>query len=144
IAAATGARMVVDLSTTGPRVARKVAAGLAEKGIVLVDCPVSGGVGGAEKGTLALMAACPRPAFDEIETLLQTFGKTFYVGAEAGMGQMIKVINNLMSVTSLTIASEALVLGVKAGLDPDVMLDVINAGSGRNNATTDKIPKFVL
>lgn len=144
IASATGARMIVDLSTTGPRVARKVAAGLGAKGVVLVDCPVSGGVGGAEKGTLALMAACPRPLFDEIETLLQTFGKTFHVGEEAGMGQMIKVINNLMSVTSLTIASEALVLGVKAGLDPDVMLDVINAGSGRNNATTDKIPKFVL
>lgn len=60
------------------------------------------------------------------------------------MGQMVKVINNLMSVTSLTIASEALVLGTKAGLDPEVLLEVINAGSGSTNATTDKIPKYVL
>ena len=144
IAAAAGAKLVVDLSTTGPRVARKVGAGLAEHGLLLVDCPVSGGVGGAEKGTLALMVACPKSVYDDLDPLLQTFGKTFHVGEEAGMGQMIKVINNLMSVTSLTIASEALVLGVKAGLDPDVMLEVINAGSGRTNATTDKIPKFVL
>jgi 3-hydroxyisobutyrate dehydrogenase-like beta-hydroxyacid dehydrogenase len=144
IAAAAGAKTVVDLSTTGPRVARKVGAGLAAHGLLLVDCPVSGGVGGAEKGTLALMVACPKPVFDDLAPLLRTFGKTFHVGEEAGMGQMIKVINNLMSVTSLTIASEALVLGVKAGLDPDVMLEVINAGSGRTNATTDKIPKFVL
>jgi 3-hydroxyisobutyrate dehydrogenase-like beta-hydroxyacid dehydrogenase len=144
IARAAGAKTVVDLSTTGPRVARKVGAGLAEHGLLLVDCPVSGGVGGAEKGTLALMVACPVAVYDDLAPLLQTFGKTFHVGEEAGMGQMIKVINNLMSVTSLTIASEALVLGVKAGLDPDVMLEVINAGSGRTNATTDKIPKFVL
>jgi 2-hydroxy-3-oxopropionate reductase len=144
IAKAAGAKTIVDLSTTGPRVARKVGAGLAEHGLLLVDCPVSGGVGGAEKGTLALMVACPKAVFDDLDPLLQTFGKTFHVGEEAGMGQMIKVINNLMSVTSLTIASEALVLGVKAGLDPDVMLEVINAGSGRTNATTDKIPKFVL
>lgn len=144
IAGAAGAKIVVDLSTTGPRVARKVGAGLAEHGLLLVDCPVSGGVGGAEKGTLALMVACPVAVYDDLAPLLQTFGKTFHVGEEAGMGQMIKVINNLMSVTSLTIASEALVLGVKAGLDPDVMLEVINAGSGRTNATTDKIPKFVL
>jgi len=144
IAKAAGAKTVVDLSTTGPRVARKVGAGLKEHGLLLVDCPVSGGVGGAEKGTLALMVACPVAVYDDLAPLLQTFGKTFHVGEEAGMGQMIKVINNLMSVTSLTIASEALVLGVKAGLDPDVMLEVINAGSGRTNATTDKIPKFVL
>ncbi len=144
IAKAAGAKTVVDLSTTGPRVARKVGAGLAEHGLLLVDCPVSGGVGGAEKGTLALMVACPVAVYQDLAPLLQTFGKTFHVGEDAGMGQMIKVINNLMSVTSLTIASEALVLGVKAGLDPDVMLEVINAGSGRTNATTDKIPKFVL
>lgn len=139
-----GVRIVIDLSTTGPRVAREVAAGLSAAGIIPVDCPVSGGVAGAEKGTLALMAACPEDVFSEIEPILLTLGKTFYIGAEPGMGQMIKVINNLMSVTSLTIASEALVLGVKAGLDPEVMLKVINAGSGSTNATLDKIPKYVI
>jgi 2-hydroxy-3-oxopropionate reductase len=137
-------RTVIDLSTTGPRVAREVASGLSAAGITPVDCPVSGGVAGAEKGTLALMAACGEDVFAEIEPILLNLGKTFYIGAEPGMGQMIKVINNLMSVTSLTIASEALVLGTKAGLDPEVMLKVINAGSGSTNATLDKIPKYVI
>lgn len=139
-----GLRIVVDLSTTGPRTARKVAAGFAAAGIQPVDCPVSGGVAGAEKGTLALMAACGKDTFAEIEPILPVLGKTFYIGEEPGLGQMIKVINNLMSVTSLTIASEALVLGVKAGLDPEVMLKVINAGSGSTNATLDKMPKYVI
>lgn len=145
LAGAKGVRIVVDLSTTGPRVAKAVAAGLRAAGITPVDCPVSGGVGGAEKGTLAMMAACGQAAFDEIEPILKILGsKIFHVGEEPGMGQMVKVINNLMSVTSLTIASEALVLGTKAGLDPEVLLEVINAGSGSTNATTDKIPKYVL
>lgn len=145
LAEAAGVKIVVDLSTTGPRVAKRVAAGLRAAGITPVDCPVSGGVGGAEKGTLAMMAACGQAAFDELEPILKILGsKVFHVGEEPGMGQMVKVINNLMSVTSLTIASEALVLGTKAGLDPEVLLEVINAGSGSTNATTDKIPKFVL
>lgn len=138
------ARIVVDLSTTGPQMARRLGEGLAAAGKQAVDCPVSGGVGGAEAGKLALMAACPKPTFEEVASLLAEFGRTFHVGEEPGMGQMIKVINNLMSVTALAISSEALVLGAKAGLDPDVMLEVINAGSGRNAASTDKVPKFVL
>ena len=137
-------RIVIDLSTTGTRVARAIAAGLAEAGMRPVDCPVSGGVAGAGKGTLALMAACPPDVFAEIEPVLLNLGRIFHVGEEPGMGQMIKVINNLMSVTSLTIASEALVLGTKAGLDPEVMLKVINAGSGASNATLDKVPKYII
>ena len=135
---------VIDLSTTGPRVARKVAAGLADAGITAVDCPVSGGIPGAEKGTLALMVACPTAAFEAVLPILNVIGKSIHVGQEPGMGQMIKVINNLMSVTSLTIASEAMVLGTKAGLDPEVMLKVINSGSGSSNATTDKVPKYII
>ena len=115
LAAGKGARIVVDLSTTGPRVARKLAAGLREKGVTPVDCPVSGGVGGAKAGTLALVAAVQPQAFTELEPILKNLGKTFYVGAEPGMGQMVKVINNLMSVTSLAIASECLVLGARRG-----------------------------
>ncbi len=137
-------RIVVDLSTTGSKVAKSVAKGLADAGISPVDCPISGGVAGAEKGTLALMAACPAAVLDEVRPILECFGKVIHVGAEPGMGQTIKVINNLMSVTALSIASEALVLGAKAGLDPAVMVEVINAGSGSSNATLTKIPKFVL
>jgi len=139
-----GLRIVIDLSTTGPRMERLVAAGLRKAGITLVDCPVSGGVGAAEKGSLAMMAACAAETLEEVRAILEVLGKVIHVGAEPGMGQTLKVINNLMSVTALAIASEALVLGTKGGLDPAVMIEVINASSGGSNATMTKIPKFVL
>lgn len=144
LSAGKGMQVVIDLSTTGSRVAKAVAKGLAAAGIATVDCPISGGVAGAEKGTLALMAACPAAVLARVRPILDCFGKVFHVGDEPGMGQTIKVINNLMSVTALSIASEALVLGAKAGLDPAKMIEVINAGSGSSNATLTKIPKFVL
>ena len=134
----------VDLSTTGPRVAKAVASGLAAKNIAAVDAPVSGGPNGAQNGTLAIMVSCARELFGELEPLLRVLGKVFHVGELAGMGQMMKLANNLMSATALAITSEALVLGAKAGLDPKVMIDVINAGSGRNSASQDKFPRCVL
>ena len=139
-----GAKIVIDLSTTGPRTERQVAEGLRAAGITTVDCPVSGGVGGAEKGTLAMMVACDVSTMETVRPIIETLGKPIHVGAEPGMGQMVKVINNLMSVTALSIASEALVLATKAGLDPDILIEVVNSGSGSSNATMTKIPKFVL
>jgi 2-hydroxy-3-oxopropionate reductase len=139
-----GAGIVIDLSTTGPRTERYLAEGLKAAGMLTVDCPVSGGVGGAEKGTLAMMAACDVSTLEKVRPILETLGKPIHVGAEPGMGQMMKVINNLMSVTALSIASEALVLATKAGLDPDLLIEVVNSGSGSSNATMTKIPKFVL
>jgi 3-hydroxyisobutyrate dehydrogenase-like beta-hydroxyacid dehydrogenase len=144
VIAGSRARMFVDLSTTGPRTAIEVAEALGQKNIVAVDAPVSGGPGGAEKGTLAIMVAASRGAIDELRPFLDVLGKVFWVGEEAGMGQSMKLVNNLLSATAMSITSEALVLGVKAGLDPAVMLDVINAGSGRNTATADKFPRCVL
>ncbi|MEA2928532.1 MAG: hypothetical protein QOG38_960 [Hyphomicrobiales bacterium] len=140
----TKARTFIDLSTTGPRVAKEVAEGLARKGITAVDAPVSGGPSGAEKGTLAMMIACPRPLADELRPIIEVLGKFFYIGEAPGLGQTMKVINNLLSATAITITSEAMVMGVKAGLDPTTMLDVINAGSGRNTATADKFPRCVV
>ena len=138
------AKVFVDLSTTGPRVAKEVAEGLAKKGITAVDAPVSGGPSGAEKGTLAMMVACPKALADELRPVIEVLGKFFYIGEAPGLGQTMKVINNLLSATAITITSEAMVMGVKAGLDPATMLDVINAGSGRNTATADKFPRCVL
>ena len=144
IAAGSRVKTFVDLSTTGPRVAIEVAKGLSAKGIAAVDAPVSGGPTGAEKGTLAVMVSCPADVFAHLEPILRVFGKTFLVGERPGMGQTMKLANNLLSATALAITSEAMVMGVKAGLDPRVMLDVINAGSGRNSATQDKFPRTVL
>jgi 3-hydroxyisobutyrate dehydrogenase-like beta-hydroxyacid dehydrogenase len=137
-------RIFIDLSTTGPRVANEVAQRLEEKGIVAVDAPVSGGPAGAEKGTLAVMVSGPKQLSDDLMPILSVIGKVFWVGERAGLGQTMKLCNNLLSATAISITSEALVLGAKAGLDPAVMLDVINAGSGRNTATADKFPRCVL
>lgn len=137
-------KIVIDLSTTGPRMSAEVAKGLREAGIGFVDSPVSGGRAGALAGKLALMAACSPEDWKTVEPLLAVFGKLFYVGAEAGQAQTMKLINNLLSVVALAASSEGMAMGVKAGLDPQVMLDVINASSGRNSATTDKLPRAVL
>ncbi|MBZ8134475.1 NAD(P)-dependent oxidoreductase [Afifella sp. IM 167] len=137
-------KTVVDLSTTGPEGARALAKGLGEAGFTVVDCPVSGGVGGAEKGTLALMASGEEAAFERLKPIFEVLGRPFHVGPEPGMGQMTKVINNLLSVTALAATSEALVLGTKSGLDPEIMVEVFNVSSGQNSASLTKIPKFVL
>jgi len=138
------AKTLIDLSTTGPGMATRVAAGLAEHGIQWVDSPVSGGVAGAKGGTLAVMVSCPQPTFQAVEPILQNFGKLFFVGEKPGLAQVAKLGNNLLAAAAMVVSSEALAMGVKAGLDPKVMCDIINAGSGRNSATQDKFPRSVL
>lgn len=140
----TAVKTFVDLSTTGPRVAREVADALAVRGITAVDAPVSGGPAGARNGTLAVMIAGPRHLAEQLTQMLQVLGRTFFIGEQPGMGQTMKLANNILSATALVATSEALVMGVKAGLDPGVMLEVISAGSGRNSASEDKLPRCVL
>jgi 3-hydroxyisobutyrate dehydrogenase-like beta-hydroxyacid dehydrogenase len=137
-------KTLVDLSTTGPSVAKVVAAAAGEKNVAWLDSPVSGGVGGATKGTLAVMVSGPKPTFDEIEPLLKVFGKTFFVGEKPGLAQIAKLANNLLAASALVLSSEAMAMGVKAGLDARVLIDIINAGSGRNSATQDKFPQAIL
>jgi hypothetical protein len=137
-------KLFVDLSTTGPRAAAAIAAELAKSGIVAVDAPVSGGVAGAKKGTLAVMMAGPEAECARLRPILSAIGRVFTIGERPGMGQMMKLINNLLSATAVAATSEAMVLGVKAGLDPQVMIEVVNAGSGRNTATEDKFPRAIL
>jgi 3-hydroxyisobutyrate dehydrogenase-like beta-hydroxyacid dehydrogenase len=109
-----------------------------------VDSPVSGGVTGAAKGTLAVMLSCQKATYDEIEPLAKVFGKPFYVGDKPGLAQIAKLANNLLAGAALVISSEAVAMGVKAGLDAKVLIDIINAGSGRNSATQDKFPRSIL
>jgi 3-hydroxyisobutyrate dehydrogenase-like beta-hydroxyacid dehydrogenase len=134
----------VDLSTTGSHMAATIATGLAKRDIVQIDSPVSGGVAGAVKGTLAVMVSGPQADIDVVKDALGVFGKVFVIGHKPGMAQTMKLANNFLSATAMAATSEAVVMGVKAGLDPSVMVDVINAGSGRNTATTDKFPKAVI
>lgn len=140
------AKTLIDLSTTGPRTAMAIAKALETAGgaVTLVDSPVSGGVSGAEKGTLALMVSCPRAAFEQVEPVLKTFGKIFHVGEQPGLGQTLKLANNLLAAAAMAVSSEVMVMGVKAGLDPQTMIDVINVSSGRNSAIQDKFPRSIL
>ena len=137
-------KRVVDFSTIGPRMAGIVATALAAKNIIYVDAPVSGGLKGAREGTLAVMVACAQAVFAELEPILKTFGKPFHLGEVAGQAQTMKLANNLLAAAAIALTSEAMVMGVKAGLNPKVMLEVLNTSTGRNSATQDKFPRAIL
>lgn len=144
IAQGSSARIVVDLSTTGPSMAGAISKELSGKGIAWVDAPVSGGIAGAKNGTLAVMVSCREPVYQEIQPILATFGRQFFCGETAGTAQVAKLGNNMIAAAVILLSAEALAMGVKAGLDPKVMCDIINASSGRNSATQDKFPRSVL
>jgi 3-hydroxyisobutyrate dehydrogenase-like beta-hydroxyacid dehydrogenase len=141
-----GSRMktFIDISTTGPRMARRVAEGLAAHGMIAVDAPVSGGLAGARNGTLAVMMSCPQATYDALAPMMSVFGKLFFVGEAPGLAQTMKLANNLLAACAMAISAEAMVFGVKAGLNPRTMIDVINVSSGRNSAIQDKFPRAVL
>jgi 3-hydroxyisobutyrate dehydrogenase-like beta-hydroxyacid dehydrogenase len=137
-------RRYVDLSTIGSRTAVHIHDRLAERDIVAIDSPVSGGVSGAEKGSLAVMVSGPRNEFDAIRATLEALGRPFYIGDKPGSAQTMKLANNMLAANVLVATAEVVVMGVKAGLDPGVMIDVLNAGSGATSASRDKFPRAIL
>jgi 3-hydroxyisobutyrate dehydrogenase-like beta-hydroxyacid dehydrogenase len=140
----TRAKILIDLSTTGPGAAKIIADGLKSRNITLVDAPVSGGIRGAVGGSLAVMVSCPKPTFETVQPILKNFGKLFFTGEKPGLAQIAKLANNLMAAAAVVITSEAVAMGVKGGLDARVLIDIINASSGRNSASEDKFPRAVL
>lgn len=137
-------RRVIDLSTIGIRSARRAHDMLSERGIDWVEAPVSGGVTGATSGTLTLMVSCSPGIRSEIESVLQPLGKILYAGEAPGLAQAAKLANNMLSAAALVASSEAISMAVKAGVEPKALLEIINLSSGRNTATTHKIPNEVL
>lgn len=144
IIAGTTAKIMVDLSTTGPGAAKLIAEGLRAKDITLVDAPVSGGIKGAVNGTLSVMVSCPKPTYAIVEPILTNFGRLFYTGDQPGVAQTAKLANNLMAAAAIVITSEAVAMGVKGGVNAKVLIDIINASTGRNSASEDKFPRAVL
>jgi 3-hydroxyisobutyrate dehydrogenase-like beta-hydroxyacid dehydrogenase len=134
----------VDLSTVGSQIAVRIHDLLAKRNIVQLDSPVSGGVSGAEKGTLAVMVSGPKADYEAVKGALEVIGKPFYIGPKPGSGQTMKLANNFLSATAVVATCEAVVMGVKSGLDANVMIDVINSGSGMNTASRDKFPRAIL
>ena len=135
---------VIDMSSSDPARTRELAQRAASAGMTLIDAPVSGGVAGARAGTLMVMVGGPVEAFERFKPMLSAIGKRVVHAGEAGAGHAVKALNNLMSAAHLLASSEALIAGRRFGLDPTVMLEIINGSSGRSGATENKWPNYIL
>ncbi len=141
----TAVRVLVDLSTTGPSATERIAALVEARGIDFVGAPVSGGTVAAEHGTLAIMPAGKEEVVKALDPVFRTIGKNiFYLGRSPTLGQTMKILNNTVYAANLVASCEALVYGIKSGLDAKTMLDVLNVSSGRSFATQERIPQCVL
>ena len=141
----TAIRTCINCSTAGPGIVRELASALAARRITLLDCPITGGAEAARKGTLSITVSGEKSAADNIRPLLDCLAEhVFYVGAEPGQAQTMKLLNNMLSFAAFVASCEAFALGVKSGMDPDAMVAVINTGTGRNSATTHKFPNNIL
>ncbi len=137
-------RVVCDLSTSGPKLAQELHDLLTPRGIASFDAPVSGGIRGAELGSLAIMVGGPEALYEELRAILDRIGNPFFMGETPGAGQVAKPANNLLSLAAIATTAEAMTLAIKGGLDPARMIEVLNAGTGANSATRDKWPRAVL
>lgn len=138
-------RTYVEMSTIGCGSVERIAAGLRGRGVGFVDAPISGGPPGARAGTLAVMAAGSGEDLERAMPALQRIGRIVHrVGDRPGLGQMMKLVNNLIVAANMASLFEALVLGVKGGLDAGVMADVLNDSTGRSMVSTDMLPHSVL
>ena len=136
--------LLVDMSTSSPHSTQGIARSLEEKGREMLDAPVSGGVWGAQTGELAIMVGGKKSVFDRVFPILSVFGKKIFHLGDHGNGNIAKLMNNLLSASLQAASSEALMLGLKAGLPLGVFLEVLQSGSARNFSVEVKIPKFVL
>jgi 3-hydroxyisobutyrate dehydrogenase-like beta-hydroxyacid dehydrogenase len=145
VAGAASLRIYVEMSTIGSATIREIAAELENKNIATLDAPVSGGPRGARAGTLSTMVAGGHAAFERVKPLFQALARhVFYVGDRPGMGQVVKLANNMISAAGMLAAFEACAMAVKAGVDARTLIDTVNASTGRNSATMDKFPASVL
>jgi 3-hydroxyisobutyrate dehydrogenase len=134
-------RIHAEMSTIGRPTVQRIAEGLAQRGVAMVDSPISGGPAGARAGTLAMMIAGAPAAVERLRPWLLRIGKrVFVLGEQPGQGQVMKLVNNLIFAANAVTAFEAFSLGAKAGLDPDTMVEMVNAGTGRSFASNDVMP----
>lgn len=136
--------VVIDMSSGVPTETAAIARRLAEKKIELVDAPVSGGVKKAITGELAIMVGGDENVVERVKPVLQAMGQSITRSGAVGTGQAMKALNNLVSAGGFLIGVEALLVGKKFGLDPAVMVDILNASTGMNNSTKAKFKQFVL
>ena len=136
---------IIDTSTIGVAAAKAVHRRLAGSHMAYMDAPVSGGIAGAAAGSLALMFAGAEADFETLLPMLKVMSKNpFHVGTEPGQAQAMKLLNNFLSGLAMTGTSEAIAFGLTQGLEMSTMLDVLNASSGQNTATSDKFPNRIM
>ena len=143
-AAARRGATLIEMTSSHPSVTRRVAADLGARGVGVLDAPVSGGVRGAEQGTLCVMVGGPAALLNSERTLLDHFGRIVHVGDAPGDGDVAKTINNLMSATTIWSAVEAVALARRAGLAPERMLEAVNRSTGRSYTTEHKVAQYML
>jgi 3-hydroxyisobutyrate dehydrogenase-like beta-hydroxyacid dehydrogenase len=138
-------KIFVNLGTMGTEALAKAEAELAATGVQMLDSPITGGVQRAYDSDITVITSGPQEVYDQVEPLLKSFARDIhYVGDKVGQAQLVKIVNNITSLTNLVIGAEALIMAAKGGVDPEKTLAVINAGSGQNSATLSKIPNFVM
>jgi 3-hydroxyisobutyrate dehydrogenase len=135
---------LVDCTSGDPATSRRIAARLAEKGVDYLDAPVSGGVAGAEKGTLTVMVGGDAAVFDRMQPIFKSFGQRIVHCGDIGAGDALKAVNNAMLAVHILSTAEGLATLKKMGVDPKVALDVINTSSGRSNASMNLFPERVV
>jgi 3-hydroxyisobutyrate dehydrogenase len=136
--------VLIDMSSSSPVGTRSLGRALAERGIALVDAPVSGGVKKAIDGSLSIMAGGDPDTIERVRPVLAAMGRQIFLTGPLGSGHAMKALNNYVSAAGLAAAAEAVLAGSRFGLDPATMVAILNASTGKNNSTENKFPQFVL
>lgn len=138
-------RLLVNTCTVGVPMVEEMEQALAQKGITLLDCPISGGPSGARDGTLSVMVSGDAAAIERVRPLISNWGKTVVIaGDKPGAAQILKLTNNILVAVALVATSEAFVMGAKGGVRPEALLEAVNAGTGRNAATASIFPNYIF
>jgi 3-hydroxyisobutyrate dehydrogenase len=136
--------VVIDMSSSSPTGTRELGKALEARGITLLDAPVSGGVRKAVDGTLSIMAGGDPAAIEAVRPVLEAMGKNVFVTGPLGAGHAMKALNNYVSAAGFAAAAEAVLAGARFGIEPETIVTILNASTGRNNSTENKFPQFVL
>jgi 3-hydroxyisobutyrate dehydrogenase len=142
--AAEPGALVIDMSSSAPMQTRALGAELRALGFDLIDAPVSGGVKRAVAGSLAIMAGGEAQHIERVRPILQALGQSLFVVGPLGAGHAMKALNNYVSAAGLVAACEAVIVGRSFGLEPETIVDILNASTGKNNSTETKLKPFIL
>jgi 3-hydroxyisobutyrate dehydrogenase-like beta-hydroxyacid dehydrogenase len=137
----TSGSVAVDLSTIEPDVIREIDTALSQKSANLLDVPVSGGPNEARKGELVLIAGGKKEVLDAVEPVLKCIGSSIFFVGKAGDAKVVKLVNNMMTMGNVLVAAEAFSVGVKAGVDPELLFSVLNQSGGRSHHFGKRFPK---